>query len=454
MIQSKIKQKKKMAAPLVFIIGFFVIICLGALLLMLPISSADGRFTNPLDALFTAVSASCVTGLVAVDTAVHYSLFGQVVVLCLIQIGGLGFMSLSVLLSSLIRRAITPKEKLLIAQSMGMRESGGTVHFMRRILRAVFLFEGTGALCLTLCFAGRYGFAGGLYRGVFVAVSAFCNAGFDPFGTVEQPYQSLTAFAGDPVVLIVVMVLIVVGGIGFLVWEDVLAALRRVRRLSPYAKFVLFITGLLIFSGAILFMLFEWHNPDTLGGFTTGQKVVHSFFQSVTLRTAGFGALDLTKCTEESSFISILYMLIGGASASTAGGLKVGTFGVLLAAAGCAALGRTKVIVFHRRISKETVMRALSITVIGASLVIVSGLAISVIEGSGILAAMYETASAYATVGLSIMGTPGASAITKCILMVLMFLGRVGLLTVTYAIAMRMNRRTGVDYPYANMLVG
>ncbi|MCI8331432.1 MAG: Trk family potassium uptake protein [Clostridiales bacterium] len=446
--------KKKMAAPLVFVIGFFIIICLGAFLLTLPVSSAKGTFTNPFDALFTAVSSACVTGLVAVDTAVHYSLFGQIVILCLIQIGGLGFMSLSVLLSSLIRRAITPKEKMLIAQSMGMRESGGTVHFMRRILRAVFLFEGLGALCLTLCFTGRYGLAGGLYRGVFVAVSAFCNAGFDPFGTAEMPYQSLTAFVGEPAVLIVVMVLVVAGGIGFIVWEDLTAAMRRQRRLSVYSKLVLLVTGLLLLSGALLFMLFEWHNPETLGGLTADQKIVNSFFQSVTLRTAGFGALDLAKCTEESTFVSILYMLVGGASASTAGGLKVGTIGVLLAAAGCAALGKTKVILFHRRISKETVLRALSITVIGVGIVIVSGLAISVIEGSGMLAAMYEAASAYATVGLSIMGTPTASVLTKCILMILMFLGRVGLLTVTYAIAMRMNKHTGVDYPYANMLVG
>lgn len=454
MIQKNIKNTKKMSAPLVLVIGFLLIICFGTLLLILPISSADGSFTDPLTAGFTSVSATCVTGLVVTDTATHFSLFGQFVILCLIQIGGLGFMSMSVLISALIRRAITPKEKVLIAQSMGMRESGGTVFFMRRILIATFAFEGMGAALLTLRFAGRFGLLGGLRRGIFVSVSAFCNAGFDPFGTAQSPYQSLTSFSHDPVVLITVMALIIIGGIGFIVWDDILAAIKRVRRISVYSKIVLLVTGCLIVSGTLLFLLFEWKNPETLGAQSLGNKWLNAAFQSVTLRTAGFNSLDIAAFTEESSFISVIYMLIGGASASTAGGLKVGTVGVLLAAALSAAMGRTRVVIFRRRISKEVVLRALSITLIGIALVVTAGLAIAMIEGAGMLSSIYEAASAYATVGLSIMGTPQSSVLTRLILMVLMYLGRVGLLTVTYAIAMRMNKNSNIDFPYANLLVG
>ena len=448
------KRKKIVSAALVLMIGFLLIILVGACLLTLPVSAADGRPTDFLSAAFTAVSATCVTGLSVVDIASCFSLFGQIVILCLIQVGGLGFMSVAVLISFVIRRAITPKERVVIAQSMGIPGQGGAVRFVRRILVGTVAFEGIGAFVLTVCFSGRYGIAEAIYRGIFISVSAFCNAGFDPLGAPDAPSKSLTVFQSDPVVLITIMVLIVAGGIGFIIWDDVWNVFHAKKRLGIYAKFVLICSAFLIVSGAALTFLFERNNAGTLGSLSMTDKILNSFFHSISLRTAGFYAVDVASFTEQGALVSILYMLIGGASGSTAGGIKVGTVGVIFVAAVCAAVGKSRVVIMKRRISKEIVLRALSIALSAVTLVLVAGIAISMIEHASILVSLYEAASACATVGLSMIGTSSCAAPTRLILMALMYMGRVGILTITYTIAMRMRDDSVIDYPNVNILVG
>ncbi len=448
--------RKALSPTLIISFGFIAIILIGALLLMTPMASRDGIGAKPLDALFTATSATCVTGLVSVDTGSFYSTFGQCVILFLIQIGGLGFMSMAVLLSIIVRRTISPKERVLIAESYGLDTGAGTVRLMRKILRGTFLFEGTGALLLTLRFIFAYGngIKEALYKGVFLSVSAFCNAGFDPLGTKESPFCSIVQFAGDATVIITLSLLIIIGGIGFVVWDDILSAVRTKKRLGVYSKFILLLTLFLLVSGAVVFTAYEWDNPDTLGNFNTSGKILNAFFHSVTLRTAGFNTLDTAAFHEGSTFLSIIYMLIGGASGSTAGGLKVGTVGVIIATAVCGAAGRTRVSIFKRKIAKDVILRALSVTVIGLILVFTAGLVINAADGVPVLQAMYESASAYATVGISMCGTPTLGTVSHILLMMLMYFGRVGILTVTFAITVKMRDDSLIDYPNVNIPIG
>lgn len=448
--------RKALSPTLIISFGFVAIILFGALLLMTPMATRDGIGAKPLDALFTATSATCVTGLVSVDTGSFYSTFGQCVILFLIQIGGLGFMSMAVLLSIIVRRTISPKERVLIAESYGLDTGAGTVRLMRKILCGTFLFEGTGALLLTLRFIFAYGngIKEALYKGTFLSVSAFCNAGFDPLGTKESPFCSIVQFAGDATVIITLSLLIIIGGIGFVVWDDILSAVRTKKRLGVYSKFILLLTLVLLVSGAVLFAAYEWGNPATLGGFNTPGKILNAFFHSVTLRTAGFNTLDTAAFHEGSTVLSIIYMLIGGASGSTAGGLKVGTVGVIIATAICGAIGRTRVSIFKRRIAKDVILRALSVTVIGLILVFAAGLVINACDGVPVLQAMYESASAYATVGISMCGTPTLGTVSKLLIMMLMYFGRVGILTVTFAITVKMRDDSLIDYPNVNIPIG
>ncbi len=452
----KYRYHRAVSPALITALGFVAIIMFGAALLMTPIASADRVWTSPLDAVFTATSATCVTGLVTLDTASHFSIFGQCVILFLIQIGGLGFMSMAVLLSTIIRRTISPKERVIIAQAYGLETGGGTVRLMRKILMGTLLFEASGAVILSLRLFLSYGFspAESIYKGIFVSVSAFCNAGFDPFGTKETPFISLTGFDKDPIVLLTLAALIIIGGIGFIVWDDIHNIIRKKKRLGVYPKFILVITAFLLISGTVIFSLLEWNNPKTLGGYSSGYKILNAFFQSVTLRTAGFNTLNISAFGESGAFISILYMIIGGASGSTAGGIKVGTIGILFIAAFCAATGKPRVTVYGRKISREIILRALSVMLMAILLIFTAGIAINLIDGAPLLQSMYEAASAYATVGVSMAGTPTLSAASHIIIILLMYLGRVGILTVTFAVAMKTHDEYLLDYPNINMPIG
>lgn len=439
----------------VIAVGFVLLIVIGTLLLTLPISSLDRRFSNPLDAAFTAVSATCVTGLVTVDTATHWSMFGQIVILILIQIGGLGFMSMAVLLSLIIRRAVTPRERMLVAMSYNIDNYDNIGGLLKRIGIGTLCIELSGAVLLSIRFIPLFGVGDGIYKSIFHAVSAFCNAGFDLLGGFSGKFSSLTSFTGDALVSITIMLLITIGGIGFIVWNDIANAITKKKKLSVYSKFILIISSILTFGGAIIFAALEWNNPATLGELGVGDKMLAAAFQSVTLRTAGFCSIDQAGMTQSSQLFSMFLMFIGGASGSTAGGVKVGTIGVLIYTVWCASLGRKEAVLFRRKISNESFIRAVSIVVIQLFIVLIGTFAVSALASCPVMSAAYEVVSASGTVGISLGITPALNAASKLILMFIMYLGRVGILTITYAVMVNLREsRSVISYPDANMLIG
>ena len=447
------KRHLGLRAPTVLAVGFALTILVGALVLMLPVSAADGQITPFLDALFTAASASCVTGLVTVSTAVHWSVFGKCVILLLIQIGGLGFMSVAAIASFVLRRTITLHERMVMSAGLNLSDGGGIVRLTRRVLFGTFIIEGTGAVLLSCRFVPHYGFPKGITMGVFHAVSAFCNAGFDLMGTPDDPFQSLIGWAEDPLVNITLMALIVLGGLGFFVWSDVWDH-RRFRSLSLHSKLVLAMSGVLLGGGFLLTLLFEWSNPATLGGMTLPHKLLAAAFQSVTLRTAGFNTIDESALTGPSQAVACVLMLIGGSPGSTAGGLKTVTVAVLALSAVSALRGRTSVTAFGRTIEPRSIMNAVALTVIGVTISLGGACVIAFIENAPMNLCLYETASAFGTVGLTMSLTPSLSAVSHIMLIVLMYFGRVGVLTLGVAVFLRRSEPPKLKFPSGNVMIG
>ena len=432
---------------------FAAIILLGALLLTLPAASRDGVSCGLRPALFTATSATCVTGLVLYDTWSQWSGFGQIVILCLIQIGGLGFMSVATLLIFLLRRKIGLQQRLMIAQSLSVNDIKGVVRLQKLVLTGSFSVEAVGAIILTLRFWPEYGFTRALRWGIFHSVSAFCNAGFDIFGAIA-PGQSLIEFNADPVVLLTLSALIIIGGLGFLVWENI-ARKRSLRKFSVYTKLVLLITAALLAVGWAGTCLLEWNNPETLGGMTVGEKLLNGFFQSATLRTAGFAAIDQAKLTESGKAFSSVLMFIGGSSGSTAGGIKTVTFGLLVIAAFRVARGSKDVVVMKRRVDTGMILRALSITVISLMVICLGAFLIALVDGLTFEDVLFETFSAFGTVGVTTGITTQFSYFGKLLLMAMMFFGRVGILTITYEIMVGLHgEKDPLRRPKAELLIG
>lgn len=440
----------------VIAVGFIVLIILGALLLMLPISSQNGEFTSPMTAFFTAVSASCVTGLVTVDTGTYWSLFGQIVIIVMIQIGGLGFMTVAVLLSRIIGRRVTPRERMLVAMSYNLNSYDSTSRLVKQILIGTFTIEGLGAAALATQFVPMFGWEDGIYKSIYHSISAFCNAGFDLFGGYGGKFTSLISLNGNYVVGITIMLLIILGGIGFVVWGDILSLVTKKKRLSVYSKFVLIVTSVLLFGGALLIGIFEWNNPATIGSMNVGEKILNCFFQSVSMRTAGFSMVDNAALTQSSQLVSVVLMFIGGASGSTAGGVKVATVGILLYTVFCVSVGKTEVNIFKRKLPYESFMRSVAVIVVQLFLVIVGTSLVSYASELDMMTALYEVTSAGGTVGISLGVTPSLDAFSKIFIMLMMYFGRVGILTVTYAVMVNLSKKNtaGVTYPEANMLVG
>lgn len=434
-------------------IGFLVIIAVGSLLLMLPISSASGSFTSPLTASFTAVSATCVTGLVVVESGLYWSTFGKCVIILLIQIGGLGFMTMAVLLSVLVRRNLSPRDRLLVAASYGINDYGGVNVLVKRILLGTLAIEGTGALLLSTVFIPELGFGKGIAYSIFHSISGFCNAGFDIIGNGN----SLGNYSDDPVVCITIMLLIVLGGIGFPVWNEFIGRKKR-QRLSVYARFVLILTAVYIVGGAMLIAIIEWNNPETLGSMSFGEKLLNAFFESVTWRTAGFITFDNAPLSDGTKLLGCFIMFSGGASASTAGGVKLATIGIIMLASYTVATGRSEINLMHRRIPFEAVLQAVALVVIQLILTVAATLiCISACTGMGLSAIdlLYEVVSAGATVGISAGLTPSLPAAAKITLMLMMYFGRVGILTITCSLMGRgAGSRTALTYPDANILIG
>lgn len=456
---------RKHTAAQTIVLGFLTVILVGALLLMLPVSSAKGKFTDPLTALFTATSATCVTGLSVVTTASYWSFFGQVVILLLIQVGGLGFMSMAVLIALLLKRTITPKEHILVAESLGTGASdGAATSFMVLIVGGTLSSELLGAILLSFRMVPEYG-AKGIYYSIFHSVSAFCNAGFDVLGE-----DSLADFSGDPWVLLVLSALIVFGGIGFAVWADLFGKISagkrravtakilpnivgRKDRFSVYTRFVLIVTAFLLVSGTVLTAVLEWNHA--LDGMTVPQKLLNSLFYSVSVRTAGFSTFDCANLSDTGKAVSVVYMMIGGASGSTAGGLKVSTVAILFFASWRIAFWNQEVVLFGRRIDHRVVLRAMTLVNIGIVFVAVASLLLVSFGDAGGIDCLYEVVSAYATVGLSSAGTAAFGIASRIVLILLMFMGRVGILTILYAFAEKNARKRAlISYPDTKFLIG
>ena len=437
-----------------YLVGTFVLVILvGTLLLMLPVASRSGESCGFLTALFTATSSTCVTGLVLVDTYTQWSGFGQVVILCLIQIGGLGFMTIISVFFFLLHRKIGLRQRMIMAQGFSLNEMEGVVMLVRTVLVWTLIFEACGAAILTIRFTGEFGFFQALRWGIFHAVSAFCNAGFDIFGKL-QPDSSLMLFADDVVVNLVIMALIVIGGLGFYVWAD-LARFRRVRHhLSVHSKLVLTITAILIFSGAASFALLEWNNPATIGSFSTGDKILACFFQSVTCRTAGFASISQGGLTEASQAVSSVLMLIGGSAGSTAGGIKTVTVGVLILSTISAARGRSRVTAFKRTIGSVQIRQAMSIMILMVLMAFAGAVFISADGGFTFTQSFYETASALGTVGLSTGITPLLSTGARVLLIIFMFFGRVGITTISFGFLLGNQADERYHYAETKVLIG
>lgn len=406
--------------------GFAGVILVGALLLMLPVSSKSGSVTPFNVALFTSTSAVCVTGLVLEDTASYWSVFGQSVILLLIQIGGLGVITVAAAFALLSGRKISLMQRSTMQEAISAPKVGGIVRLTGFVLKATFLFELIGALLLMPIFIRDYG-AKGIWMSFFHSISAFCNAGFDIMGTEGAPYVSLTQYVGEPLINVTVMLLIVIGGIGFLTWEDVYTNKHHFKRYRMQSKVIILTTALLIVIPAVFFFFSEFSNMPIK------ERIFSSLFQSVTPRTAGFNTADLTAMTGVGQAVVITLMLIGGSPGSTAGGMKTTTFAVLLTNAFAAFRRKEDPELFGRRIEIGAVKNASTVLMMYITFFFGGAAIISIAEGLPFGACLYETASAIGTVGLSLGITPELGILSQCVLMSLMFLGRVGGLTLIYA---------------------
>ena len=437
--------KRKLSSSQIIFFGFAGVILIGTLLLMLPFATNSGQSASFWDALFTSTSAVCVTGLIVQDTAVYWSGFGQSVILLLIQIGGMGVVTVAAAITMASGKKISLMQRSTMQDAISAHQVGGIVRFTGFILRGIFLFELLGALVLMTVFIPEYGLKG-IWLAVFHSISAFCNAGFDLMGT-KSPYSSLTSYAAHPVVNITIMLLIVIGGIGFLTWQDIRQNGIHIKRYRMQSKVILATTGILLIVPAIYFFFFEFSAEPI------GRRIFLSLFQSVTPRTAGFNTADLTALSETGQTLTIGLMLIGGSPGSTAGGMKTTTAAVLVACAVAVFLRRENGRFFGRRIADDTVKNAITVFLMYISLFLLGGMVISRVEGLPILTCLFETASAIGTVGLTLGITPGLHLVSRLILISLMFMGRIGGLTLIFA-TLSANKNTLSKLPLEKITVG
>ena len=427
------------------IAGFALIILAGSVLLSLPLAAEDGRATPFLTSLFTATSATCVTGLVVVDTASYYSLFGEIVILVLIQLGGLGYMTIATLMAMAIGRRIGLRERLVLQEAQNLYTVGGVVRFTRNVVLITLAIEAIGALLLTLRWVPEFGLARGVYFGIFHSVSAFNNAGFDLMGG----FRSLTGFVGDPTVNIVFMLLIIIGGLGF----TVLHALTSPRRLGLHAKIVLTTSAVLIVLGTGMLLLLEFSNRATLGGLTGQDRAMAALFQSVTPRTAGFNSIDVGKLRDPSLMLIIALMFIGASPGGTGGGIKTTTFVAPMAVILSMIRGRPDPELFRRRLPPVVIYKAVTIALVGVAFVVSAGTLLSFVEQVDFINALFEVVSGFGTVGLTTGLTPSLSSLGRIIVIITIFTGRVGLLTVAYALTRR-HQPANFRYPEERIYVG
>ena len=446
------KRKAPVSISRIIALAFLALILIGTLLLNIPAASRNGRSAGFMKALFTATSATCVTGLVLADTWSQWSNFGQLIIICMIEIGGLGFMSAASMAFFMFRRKISLQQQMVMAEAIGATSMGDVIAMQKKLLKRSLALEAAGGLVLTAKFAGEYSLPLAVKLGFFHSISAFCNAGFDVLG-FRGAGGSLYTYRTDPVICLTLAALIITGGLGFLVWDEVIRK-KSLKKLSVYAKLVLITSAALIFGGMAVFCLVEWNNPDTIGRMNTWEKLLAAFFQSVTLRTAGFAAVDQGRLTAAGKAVSIFLMLIGGSSGSTAGGLKTVTFVVLLMFIWNRIRGRKTVSVFNRSIDNEHVMNAITIFMIMVLLSYTGAVVISSTSAVGLADALYETVSAIGTVGLTTGITPELSLPGKLLIIVFMYFGRVGVLTISFGFLR--NSPAGQKFKYArtDLMIG
>lgn len=443
---------RKMSVPHFLSLGYIITIIVGAILLMLPIASKENTATDFIDALFTSTSATCVTGLIPFSTYGHWTIFGQLVILVLIQIGGLGFMTIITLIFMILRKNIGLYSRTILMQSAGSYNISGVTSLIKRILLGTLLFEGIGAIILASCFWKDMG-PMSIYYGIFHSISAFCNAGFDLFNSTNG---SLTAYYNNPIVLITIMCLIIIGGLGFIVWSDVIDNKFRFKQFQLHTKIVIVGNAILIIVPAFLFFIFEFTKLGQVGSFTDyslGNKILNSFFLSVSPRTAGFNSIDLNELTSSGFLLTTVLMFIGGNSGSTAGGLKVTTFVVIIMNLWAQVSGKEDCVVFKRKISNNIIKQASSLFLAYLILAVAATLLIGSFENFAIHDIMFEVVSAVGTVGLTIGISGKACVITKIVLIILMYAGRIGALTLFDAL-IKNNNDLVLKKPEGKILVG
>lgn len=436
----------------VIVASFLVVIICGALLLSLPCANKGPRLSLP-DAFFTATSATCVTGLIVADTYTQFTVFGQAVILLLIQIGGLGLVTLTSFFNVMIGRHMGFKSMQLAGESISLSDATQSKSLLWFIIKVALLFEGAGAALLAPVFIGQYG-AGGIFTAIFISVSAFCNAGFDLMGRVT-PFASVMGYAQNPYVLSVISLLIISGGLGFLVWQD-MAMYRRSRHLRMHTKLVLAATVGLLVLGTVLIGALEWSNPATLGGLAAGDKIMNAFFQSVSTRTAGFASIDLAACNSMTKLVMILLMFVGAAPGGTGGGIKVTTVAVILVAVACIARGQDEASLMGRHIKHQTVYKALTILCLALAVMLTCAVTMYFNCAAEVkeIDCAFEGMSAFATVGLGVGITGQMNLIAKIVTMLTMLIGRVG----PVAMVITLTRRSGKSaqrkiQPEANIVV-
>ena len=450
------KQKGKASfqhAESILALGFLAVILLGTVLLALPIAAKNGQSIGLFDSLFTSTSAVCVTGLVVVDTGTTFSLFGQIVLIVLIQVGGLGFMVFATMLMVMLGRKISIRGRMLIRESMNASSLSDLGSLTRLYLLLSLAIELIGTITLCFRFVPLYGWKHGTWMALFHSVSAFCNAGFDLFGN----YASLTAFSGDPLVLLTVASLIILGGLGFSVILETARNRQGFRNLSLHTRIVLMTTLVLLLAGTVFYWIVERTNAETLAGCSEGEKILNAFFQSVTMRTAGFNSFDLSALRDGTKLFSSLLMMIGASPASTGGGIKTTTIAALTLLMLSVVRGESEVNVARRRLSDDISRRALAVAVLFLSTLLTGTLIISLIENGRfpLEDILFEASSAMGTVGVSAIGTPNLSSASRAILLPMMFLGRVGPLTLAVAVAKRQGGlRTASKYPEERIMIG
>lgn len=444
-IKGKIKSFK-LNPPRVLALGFASLILLGSILLNLPIATKTGESIGYVNALFTSASAVCVTGLAVVNTGEFWSLFGQITIIILIQMGGLGFMTMATIGALIVGKKITLKERLIIKEQLNQETMSGLVKLTKYVILSTFAIEAIGALLLSTRFIPIYGWIKGTYFSIFHSISAFCNAGFDLTG------DSIAPFVGDFTINMTIAALIILGGLGFTVYIDI-SRQRSFKKLHLHSKLVLTITGTLLIIGMVVFLLIEYNNPLTLRTLSGYEKFISSFFQSVVPRTAGFYSIDMGGLYDTTVFFMVILMFIGGSPGSTGGGIKTTTFGTLMLTTISVIKGEKDVVAYRKRISNEIINRSLAIATIGIVLVIVVSFVLTVTESATFLDVLFETTSAFATVGLTRGITPNLTDFAKVVLTFTMYAGRVGPLTMAFAFA-KQNAKKGYTYSDGNIMVG